>query len=116
MRQIPLSSAQKRCNIFSHLQQQSHSLMSLSDKLLDCQSLKMEEVQERIRCPLHLTTLPHYLQVNISHSLSLENKAKCKEHLVNKLMGYIILYNFQTLTLMCQISSSQLCRFAEKYS
>lgn len=60
--------------------------MSLSDKLLDCQSLKMEEVQERIRCPLHLT-LPHYLQVNIRHSLSLENKAKCTEHLVNKLMG-----------------------------
>lgn len=60
--------------------------MSLFDKLLDCQSLKMEEVQERIRYPLNLT-LPHYLRVNIRHSLSLENKAKYKEHLVNKLMG-----------------------------
>lgn len=61
--------------------------MSVSDKLLDCQRPKMEEIQERIRCPLHLTTLPHYLRVNIRHSLRLENQAKRKEHLVNKLMG-----------------------------
>lgn len=35
--------------------------MSAFDKLLDCQSLEMEELQERIRYPLNLTTLPHYL-------------------------------------------------------
>lgn len=53
---------QKLLQIFSAISNNNHTFqMSAFDKLLDCQSLEMEELQERIRYPLNLTTLPHYL-------------------------------------------------------